>query len=89
MDLYADRTRSLPASDPADRELTMSCGAALLHLRVALEYFGYANRVMALFPTVNAKSAIHEALLGLLQIKKHGVERSNAECPAGQHSDFA
>ncbi len=35
----ADRTRSLPNIDPFDRELIMSCGAALLNLRVALAYF--------------------------------------------------
>jgi hypothetical protein len=36
----ADRTRSLPNIDPLDRELIISCGAALLNLRVALAYFG-------------------------------------------------
>lgn len=35
----ADRTRSLPNIDPYDRELIISCGAALLNLRVALAYF--------------------------------------------------
>ena len=30
--LFADRTRALPVNDPDDRELTMSCGAALLNL---------------------------------------------------------
>src|SRR6516225_8408018 len=35
----ADRTRSLPNIDPFDRELIISCGAALLNLRVALAYF--------------------------------------------------
>lgn len=33
--LLADRTRALPANDPDDRELTISCGAALFNLRVA------------------------------------------------------
>jgi nitroreductase len=33
--LLADRTRALPANDPADRELTISCGCALMNLRVA------------------------------------------------------
>lgn len=33
--LCADRTRALPVNDPCDRELTISCGAALLSLRVA------------------------------------------------------
>jgi hypothetical protein len=35
VDLYADRTRALPVNDPDDRELAMSCGAALFNLRVA------------------------------------------------------
>lgn len=35
VDLYADRTRALPVNDPDDRELTISCGAALFNLRVA------------------------------------------------------
>jgi len=33
--LFADRTRALPVNDPDDRELTISCGAALFTLRVA------------------------------------------------------
>ena len=35
----ADRTRSLANIDPFDRELIISCGAALLNLRVALAHF--------------------------------------------------
>jgi hypothetical protein len=35
----ADRTRSLANIDPFDRELIISCGAALFNLRVALAYF--------------------------------------------------
>jgi hypothetical protein len=35
----ADRTRSLPNIDPVDRELIISCGAALFNLRVALAHF--------------------------------------------------
>ena len=37
VELYADRTRVLRAMDPDDRQLIMSCGAALFHLRVAME----------------------------------------------------
>lgn len=36
VELSADRDRALPVVDPDDRELTMSCGAALFHLRLAL-----------------------------------------------------
>lgn len=45
VELYADRTRALPVVDPEDRELIMSCGAALFHLRVALRHFGYQGEV--------------------------------------------
>ena len=38
--LYADRTRALPANDPNDRELTISCGCALMNLRVAAAHEG-------------------------------------------------
>lgn len=49
VELRADRARALPVVDPDDRELIMSCGAALLHLRVAIRHFGYAD-VVSLFP---------------------------------------
>jgi hypothetical protein len=44
VELWADRTRSLPIVDPDDRELHISCGAALHHLRVALAAAGVATR---------------------------------------------
>jgi len=40
VELYVDLSRRLPIVDPADRELVMSCGAALKNLTVALDYFG-------------------------------------------------
>lgn len=40
LDLIADRTRALPVVDPYDRELTISCGAALDHLITAGRYYG-------------------------------------------------
>jgi hypothetical protein len=46
--LYADRSRRLPVADPEDRELTISCGAALFYLRLAMRYFGQAETVEAL-----------------------------------------
>lgn len=45
IELWADRTRSLPANDPDDRELTISCGCALLNLRVAAAHAGLATEV--------------------------------------------
>jgi hypothetical protein len=49
VELYADRTRALPVVDPEDRELLISCGAALFHLCIAMRHFGYEDDV-ALFP---------------------------------------
>lgn len=49
IDLYADRTRALPMMDPEDRELVMSCGAALYNLCLAIRHFGYTDTV-TLFP---------------------------------------
>jgi len=43
--LYADRTRALPVIDPDDRELVMSCGAALFQLRLALRRFSFSERI--------------------------------------------
>jgi hypothetical protein len=46
----ADRLRALPVADPFDRELIISCGAALFNLRVALSRVGLAYSI-ALFPS--------------------------------------
>jgi hypothetical protein len=45
IELYADRSRALPVVDPDDREMVISCGAALHYLRVAANHFGLAERV--------------------------------------------
>ncbi|EWM10247.1 nitroreductase family protein, partial [Kutzneria sp. 744] len=40
IELHADLARRLPATDPDDKELRLSCGAALANLRIALEALG-------------------------------------------------
>jgi nitroreductase len=45
IDLYADRSRSLPVVDPKGRELTASCGAALFSLRLGLRHLGLDGEV--------------------------------------------
>ncbi|MQA07241.1 MAG: hypothetical protein GEU98_01590 [Pseudonocardiaceae bacterium] len=40
IELYADRHRSLPVADPNHRELLLSCGAALMNLRLAITACG-------------------------------------------------
>lgn len=43
--LYADEERHLQATDPQQRDLMLSCGAALHHLRVGLAAMGWSARV--------------------------------------------
>lgn len=45
IELFADRTRALPVNDPDDRELTISCGCALMNLRVAAASDGWDSLV--------------------------------------------
>jgi len=40
LELHPDLGRALPATDPDNRELRLSCGAALFNLRLALQGFG-------------------------------------------------
>jgi nitroreductase len=47
--LIADRSRRLTVIDPDDRELIISCGAALFNLRVAFAHFGVPT-VITTFP---------------------------------------
>lgn len=46
--LYADTGRLLPRTDPAGRELMISCGAALFNLRLAMRHLGFAADVRLL-----------------------------------------
>ena len=62
----ADRLRALPVVDPFDRELLMSCGAALFNLRVALSHFGLAYAI-ALFP-----SEADPDVVALVRVSRHG-----------------
>lgn len=48
IELHADRTRALPVNDPHDRELTISCGAALHHLGLAVAARGSRPEVAVL-----------------------------------------
>ena len=63
VELYADRQRSLPRTDPEDRELIMSCGAALLFLRVALHHFTYTGEVEH-FPEPHDQNLLARVRLG-------------------------
>jgi len=62
IELYADRTRCLPLVDPMDRALTISCGAALSHLLIAVRHLGYAYD-LKLFPDSNDKDLISRIII--------------------------
>lgn len=49
LDLFADRSRLLPSTDPTGRQLDVSCGAALHHLQVALASLRWRTSIR-LFP---------------------------------------
>lgn len=48
IELYADRSRSLPVTDPEGREMRLACGAALYTLRLALHGLGIRPLVTVL-----------------------------------------
>lgn len=45
VELYADRSKRLPAVDADDRELIIGCGAALENLLISMRYFGFGPNV--------------------------------------------
>jgi len=69
--LYADRTRALPANDPNDRELVISCGCALMNLRAAAAQEGY-GAVLSILPS--AADEDHLATLTLVKASAAGAE---------------
>lgn len=69
--LYADRTRALPVNDPDDRELIISCGAALFNLRVAAWDAG-ATPVIELLPDPGQRDL-------LAKVDLHGCGRPPAD----------
>jgi len=65
-DVIADGSRGLDVSDPRGREVTISCGAALTNLELALRQLGYDGSVVAfpdrLEPEVVARVTVLEGL---------------------------
>ncbi len=74
VELIADRSRSLPVLDPQDRELIISCGAAVGHLQVALRRFGYAGDVQA-FPEPTDRDLLARIGLGEIHVPDDEDER--------------
>jgi hypothetical protein len=63
VEIYTDKSRSLPVVDPDDRQLTISCGAALMNLQVALHHFGHETSVQYL-PDPNQPEFLARVRLG-------------------------
>lgn len=74
LELYADRSRALPVVDPDDRELVMSCGAALFHLRIAMRHFGFEPYVRT-FPDLDDPDLMAFVRLGPRKETDPDVER--------------
>jgi hypothetical protein len=60
--LYADLSRRLPVTDPAGRELTISCGAALLNMRMAAQSFEH-ELVVTVLPEAARPDLLAQATL--------------------------
>ena len=69
VELYADKTRALSVADPDYRELTISCGAALFHLRLAMRYFGYTD-VVEILPEHNNPNLLARIYFGSKRITR-------------------
>lgn len=77
IEVYADRSRALPLVDPDDRELIISCGAALYHLRLAANHFGIADEVQLLPDKNNNPDLL--ARVGLKDDDNKGTIKKQAE----------
>ncbi|WP_433567492.1 Acg family FMN-binding oxidoreductase [Nocardia sp. CA-151230] len=82
--LYADDSRRLPFADPDSRELVVSCGAALHHLRVALRAVGWQTGVHR-FP--NPADPRHLAALELHHAEPDASATRLARAIARRRSD--
>lgn len=69
IELHADLERRLPATDPEDRELRLSCGAALLNLRLALQ--GYGIRPLVTLLPDGQKAAAGSGALAAVRYGGH------------------
>lgn len=67
LDLYADPARHLPVADPTGQQLLISCGAALLHARLAIHSLGLTAQV-TLCPSGDAQVAAGDLPAATLRI---------------------
>jgi nitroreductase len=63
LELWADRTRALAVVDPHDRELTISCGAAIAFVRIALRQLRH-DAVTEVLPESSERDLLARVRLG-------------------------
>lgn len=78
IDVCADRSRALPVNDPDDRELVISCGCALMNIRVAAARRGLRAKVK-LLPERERPERLARVVLGA---------ESGASAPEGVLAEF-
>lgn len=78
--LRADTDRRLPVSDPAGRELLISCGAALFNIRLAVRRMGYLPQVRVL-PDPDRPSLVATVRLGETADPDEHTRLLHAEIP--------
>lgn len=83
LELYADPHRLLPAEDPFGRDLTISCGGALHHLRFAARALGWEAAVEHLpagFSSAGPLARIEVARGRSRTVTPGDIELINARC---------
>jgi nitroreductase len=71
--IYADTSRTLPVADPDGRQLLVSCGAALVNLRLAAAHFGHATSVELL------PGHRRDGLLGRVRLEERSASTPEVE----------
>lgn len=74
LELFADRSRQLGSIDPSGRLLTISCGAALHHARVALWATGYEATVERFPDPTDADLLARLRLIDQHEPPEHGLD---------------
>ncbi len=85
IDVWADRARLLPATDPEGRELLLSCGAAVLHAELAVRSLGRSCRT-ELLPTPTEPDLLARLHVGAEQ-EPDEAERALIAAAPNRHTD--
>ncbi|MBO6576208.1 MAG: hypothetical protein JJ896_08815 [Rhodothermales bacterium] len=72
--IFADRRRGLSVADPDDRQLVISCGAALYHLKLAMRRFGRQPAVQT-FPDLSRPDLLAVVRAGLPEDPAQAIVR--------------